>query len=73
MDEPLPSTPAGDTIHEETDDFIESNPKDGNVVLTQPATDAPVTSLVLSTGPVNVKDPVAGEKTDGNSPIPPAS
>ena len=58
MDEPLPSTPTGDTIHEETDDFIKSNPKDGNVVLTQPATDAPVTSLVLSTKPVNVEDPV---------------
>ena len=37
MDEPLLSTPAGDTIQEETDDFTEPNPKDGSVVLTQPA------------------------------------
>ena len=73
MDEPLPSTPTGDTIHEETDDFIKSNSKDGNVVLTQPATDAPVTSLVLSTKPVNVEDPVTEEKIDRNSPIPLAS
>ena len=73
MDEPLPLTPAGDTVQEETDDSTKSNPKDGNVVLAQPATDAPVTSLVPSTGPVNVEDPIAEEKTDRNSPIPPAS
>jgi len=69
MDEPLPLTPVGDTVQEETDDSTESNPKDGNVVLAQPAIDALVTSLVPSTGPVNVEDPVAEEKIDGNSPI----
>ena len=73
MDEPLPSTPAGDTIQEETDDFMEPNPKDGSVVLTQPAIDAPITSLVLFTEPVNVEDLVVGEKTDKNSPNPLAS
>ena len=35
MDDPLPSTPAGDTIQEETDDSAESefDLKDDNVVL----------------------------------------
>ena len=70
MDEPLSLTLADDTVHEETDDSTEFNPKDGDVILTQPATDAPVTSLVSSTEPVNVEDPVAKEKIDGNSPIP---
>ena len=80
MDEPLSSTPANDIVHEEIDDSIESNPKDGNVILAQPATDAPVSSLVSSTKPVNVEDnvtgekvDVVGEKVDGNSPIPPTS
>ena len=43
MDEPMPSTSAGDTIQEEIDDFTESNLKDDSVVLAQPATDAPIT------------------------------
>ena len=73
MDKPLSSTPADDTVHEETDDSTESNPKDGNVVVTQLATDAPVTSLVSSTEPENVEDNVVREKVNGNSPIPPAS
>ena len=73
MDEPLPSTPAGDTMQEETDDSTEPNPKDGSVVLAQPATNAPVTSLVPSIEPVNIEDLDIGEKTDGNSPNPPAS
>ena len=59
MDEPSPSTPAGDTVQEETDDSTESNPKDDNVILAQPATDAPVASLVPSIELVNVEDPVA--------------
>jgi len=45
MDEPLPSTPADDTVYEDTDDSTESNPKDGNVVLAQPVTNAVVSSL----------------------------
>ena len=73
MDEPLLSTPANDTVHEETDDSTESNPKDGDVVLAQPATNSLVTSLVLSIEPMNVEDPVAEEKIDGNSSIPPTS
>ena len=73
MDKPLSSTPADDIVHEETDYSTEFNPKDGNVVLAQPAIDAPVTSLVPSTELVNVEDNVAGEKVNGNSPIPLAS
>ena len=41
MDDSLSSTPAGDTILEESDDSTESeaNPKDDSVVLAQPAVD----------------------------------
>ena len=70
MDEPMPSTPAGDTIQEETDDSMESRPKDDSVVLAQPATDAPVTSLVPPTEPKIVEDLAAKDKADGNSPNP---
>ena len=71
MDKLLPSTPASDIVQEETDDSTEFNPKNDNVVLAQPATDAPVTSLVSSTKLVNIEDPVAQdtqEKNDGNPP-----
>ncbi|KAL0000117.1 hypothetical protein SO802_019719 [Lithocarpus litseifolius] len=59
MDDPLLSTPAGDSTLEETDDSIESepDPKDDSVVLAQPAADPPVTPLVPSTEPQNVKSP----------------
>lgn len=73
MDEPLPSTPIDDTFHEETDDSTKANPKDGNVVLAQPAIDALVSFLVPSTELVNVEDNVAKEKVNGSSLIPPAS
>ena len=73
MDEPMPSTPASDTIQEEIDDSMESKPKDDSIVLTQPATDAPVTSLVLSAKPEIVKELAVGDKIDRNSPNPPAS
>ena len=70
MDEPMPSTPAGDIIQEETDDSTESRPKDDSVVLAQLATDAPITSLVPLTEPKIVEDLVARDKADGNSPNP---
>ena len=80
MDEPLPSTPDDDTVHEETDDSTESNPKDGNVILAQPVIDALISSLVSSTEPVNIEDNIAREKVDivrekvdENSSIPSAS
>ena len=70
MDEPMPSTPAGDIIQEETDDSTESRLKDDSVVLAQLATDAPITSLVPLTEPKIVEDLVARDKADGNSPNP---
>ena len=52
MDDPLPSTPVGDTIFEETDDSTKSkpNPKDDSVILAQPAADllSPLWSRPLS-------------------------
>ena len=73
MDEPVSSTPAGDTIQEETDNSTESNSKDDIVVLAQPATDALITSLIPSTQPKYVEDLAAGEKIDENSPNPQTS
>jgi len=60
MDDPLPSTPAGDTIFEETDDSIESklDPKNDGVVLTQPAIEKLVTPLIPPTEtPQDAKNP----------------
>ena len=51
IDDPLPSTPAGDATLEENDDFTESkaNPEDDGVVLAQPAVvDKPVVLLTPS-------------------------
>jgi len=50
MDDPLPSTPAGDTIFEETNNSTQSerDPKNDGVVLTQPTMEKPVTPLILS-------------------------
>ena len=61
MDDPLQSTPVGDTILDETDDSTESepDPKDDSVVLAQLATDPPVTLLVLSIKPLNIENPPA--------------
>ena len=41
MDDPLPSTPVGDTIFEETNNFaeLEEVPKDDSVILAQPTVD----------------------------------
>ena len=73
LDKPVSSTIAGDTIQEETDDSMESKPKDDSVVLAQPTTDGPVTSLVPSIEPKIVEDLAVGDKTNRNSPNPPAS
>ena len=68
MDDPLPLTPVGDTILDETDDSIESelDPKDDSVVLTQPATDPPITPSVPSTKPLNVDNPPVQGVQDKN-------
>ena len=51
MDNPLPSTPAGDTTFEEIDDStqLEWDPKNDSVVLAQRAVETPITPLIPST------------------------
>ena len=51
MDNPMPSTPAVDTIFEETDDSTQSkwDPKNDGVVLTQPTVEKPITLVIPST------------------------
>ena len=81
MDDPLLSTPVGDTIFEETDHSteLEEVPKDDNVILTQPAVDQPIIPLTPSTNPPNAEDPHAQDvqdlppKGDGNQQDPPTS
>ena len=73
MDDPLLSTPIGDTIQEETDDSTksESVPKDDSVILAQLAADPPITPLVPSTEPLNVENRLAQDvqaKDDENRP-----
>ena len=72
MDDPLLSTPAGNTILDETDDSIESelDPKDDSIVLAQLVADPPVTPLVPSTEPLNVKNPPAQDVQDKNDENP---
>ena len=59
MDDPLQSTPTGNTILDEINDSTESklDPKDDGVVLAQLAMDPSVTPLVLSTKPLNIENP----------------
>ena len=59
MDDPLPSTPADDTILEESDDSTESkvDPKDDSVILAQPVVDQLTIPLTPSANLQNVEDP----------------
>ena len=59
MDEPLPSTPAGDTILEDSDDSTKSevDPKDDSVVLAQPIVHQPIIPLTPSANLQNAEDP----------------
>ena len=58
MDDPLPSTPTGDTTLEENDDSTksEADPKDDSVILAQP--------LTLLANPPNAKDPSTQDAQD---------
>ena len=73
MDDPLLSTPAGDTIQKETNDSIESesDPKDDSIVLAQLAADPPVTPLLPSTKPLNIENPLAQDVQDKDYENPP--
>lgn len=66
MDDSLSSTPAGDTVLEETDDSTESepNPENKSIIFAQPVADLPVILLTPPTEPLNVKNPPAQEKND---------
>ena len=51
MDDPMPSTPAGDTIFEETDDStqLERDPKNDGVILALLAVEKLVTPVISFT------------------------
>ena len=61
MDDPVPSTLAGNTVVGESDDSTESNlpPMDDGIVLAQPTANPPVTSSNPTIELVNVKNPSA--------------
>ena len=60
MDAPLPTTPAGDAVLEETNDSTESDQdtQDDDVILPQPTLNPPVI-LTSSANPPTVDDPLA--------------
>ena len=66
MDDPLPSTPIGDTIFEESDESTQSkrDPKDDSVVLAQHVADPFVTPLISSIDLLNVENPLAQDVQD---------
>ena len=66
MDDPVPSTLAGDTIIGESDDSTESDlpHKDDGVVLAQPTTDPSVTTSNPSIGFLDVENPHIQDKDD---------
>ena len=70
MDDPLPSTPTGDTIFQEIDDSIQlkRDPKNDGVVLAQPAAEKPITPLIPSTETLqNVEIPSTQDAQDPRS------
>ena len=66
MDNPLLSTPASDTIFEESDDSTESesSQKDDSVMLAQPAVNPSVTPLIPFIDPQNVENSLAQDAQD---------
>ena len=64
MNDPIPLTPVGDAIVGESGDSIELDlpPKDGGVVLAQPAANPPVTTSNSSIELLNVENPPAQDK-----------
>ena len=67
MDNPLPSTPAGDTTFEEIDDStqLEWDPKNDSVVLAQRAVETPITPLIPSTeAPQDAENPSTQDVQD---------
>ena len=66
MDDPMPSTPTGDTVVGESDNSTESNlpPKDDGIILAQPIANPPVTTSNLSIELFDVENPPAQDKDD---------
>ena len=66
MDEPLPTTPTGDTIPEGADGAIESeqDTQDDYVILAQPALNPPVIPLTPSANPPVADDPSSQDTPD---------
>ena len=64
MDAPIPSTPVGDAVVDESDDPIEPDlpPKDDGVVLAQPAANPPVTTSNPSIELLDVENPSVQDK-----------
>ena len=69
MDAPIPSTPAGDAIVDESDNSTKPDlpPKDDGVVLAQPAANPPVTTSNPSIELVDMENPSAQDK-DNKTP-----
>ena len=72
MDDPLPSTPADNTIFNEIDDSTKSkpDPKDDSVVLAQPVADPHIIPSISSTEPLNVENPPTQGIQDKNDENP---
>ena len=66
MDDPMPRTPASNTVTGKNDNSTESDlpPKDDGVVLTQPAVNPPVTTSNPSIELLDVEKPPAQDKSD---------
>ena len=66
MDDPMPSTPAGDTVVGESNNSTELDlpPKDDGVVLAQPAADPLVATSNSSIKLLDVENPPAQDKDD---------
>ena len=75
MDDPMPTTPAGDTVVDEGDDSIELDlpPKNDGVVLALPAANPPVSNSNPSIELLDVKNPLTQNKGDGISNDAPAA
>ena len=63
MDDPLSSTPADDTIFQETNDSTRA-PKNNGVILTQPAMEKPVTPMIPSADAQDDEDPPTQDVED---------
>ena len=75
MDDAMPTTPVGDTVVGDSDDFIKLDlpPKDDGVVLAQPAANPPVSTSNPSVEVLVVEKPSAQDKGDGISKDAPAA